>query len=181
MKKLLFAMMLLSEVMFGQEMRAQEKIITNPPELKNEVIEMPEIGVKIVWDAVNEKLIILGTNQSENVKLSLDGKCSKPKSGTGVRVLYETTFGAAMPFYQMAKKQLSDDEFDEVSEGWEQAYIGDVVSDVDVTLSAWQDIHGEYTWILADVSVGFREIWLEVYKLDHGGETVLFSKNWFRE
>ena len=74
MKKLLFAMMLLSEVMFGQEMRAQEKIITNPPELKNEVIEMPEIGVKIVWDAVNEKLIILGTNQSENVKLSLDGK-----------------------------------------------------------------------------------------------------------
>ena len=163
------------------ETNAQDLVPTTVQNLKYEVIEMSEIGVKIIWDAGNEKLVILGTTQSENMKLSLDGETSKPKEGKGFRVLYETTFLAALPLHQYMQSKLAEDELNENSKDWEQAYIGDVVSSVDVTLSAWRDKYGEYTWVLADVSASSGEIWLEVYRLDHGGETVLFSKNWFRE
>lgn len=182
MKNLLFAMLLLIEVAFGVEARAQTDKPITQHELKNEVIEMPEIGVKIVWDAANEKLFILGQNKAEKTKLSLDGVRSKTKHGKGVRILYETTFGAAMPLYEQVKPKYSDDEFEDISaEDLEKSYVGDVISDVVVTLAAWKNKDESYGWVIADISVYVGEIWLEVYTLDSNGETVLLSKLWRRE
>ena len=142
---------------------------------------MPEIGVKIVWDAGNEKLFILGSNRADVRSLSLDGECSVAKPDTGVRILYETTFGAAMPLYEQMRPKLSDDEFEDISqEKLEKSYDGDVVSDAEITLSARKNADGTYSWIMAGVSVYFGEILLDVYRLDKEGETVFFSKDWLR-
>lgn len=181
MKKLFFSLAVLLGLIVNVETNAQDLVPTTVQNLKYEVIEMSEIGVKIIWDAGNEKLVILGTTQSENMKLSLDGETSKPKEGKGFRVLYETTFLAALPLHQYMQSKLAEDELNENSKDWEQAYIGDVVSSVDVTLFAKQDRKDDYTWVMANVSASSGEIWLEVYKLDCDGELVLFSKSWLRQ
>ena len=177
MKKLFLTVALCIGTAACVGVKAQDEVVMAETELKNEVIEMPEIGVKIVWDAGNEKLFILGSNRADVRSLSLDGECSVAKPDTGVRILYETTFGAAMPLYE----QLSDDEFEDISqEKLEKSYVGDVVSDAEITLSARKNADGTYSWIMAGVSVYFGEILLDVYRLDKEGETVFFSKDWLR-
>ena len=110
MKKLFLTVALCIGTAACVGVKAQDEVVMAETELKNEVIEMPEIGVKIVWDAGNEKLFILGSNRADVRSLSLDGECSVAKPDTGVRILYETTFGAAMPLYEQMRPKLSDDE-----------------------------------------------------------------------
>ena len=103
MKKLFLTVALCIGTAACVGVKAQDEVVMAETELKNEVIEMPEIGVKIVWDAGNEKLFILGSNRADVRSLSLDGECSVAKPDTGVRILYETTFGAAMPLYEQMR------------------------------------------------------------------------------
>lgn len=181
MKKLFLTVALCIGTAACVGVKAQDEVVMAETELKNEVIEMPEIGVKIVWDAGNEKLFILGSNRADVRSLSLDGECSVAKPDTGVRILYETTFGAAMPLYEQMRPKLSDDEFEDISqEKLEKSCVGDVVSDAEITLSARKNADGTYSWIMAGVSVYFGEILLDVYRLDKEGETVFFSKDWLR-
>lgn len=86
-----------------------------------------------------------------------------------------------MPLYEQMRPKLSDDEFEDISqEELEKGYVGDVVSDAEITLSARKNADGSYSWIMAGVSVYFGEILVDVYRLDCNGETVLFTKGWLR-